>query len=112
MKQSRFRAKSLTSLGHEIRKRCFGNTRSNAPKATERTQAMLSILPVSGGIRTLHAERKTEEMRDTNKNTLMWLCQTRAVFTASHVMASNLLSNTYPFSFPSFKQGHWVALVK
>lgn len=30
----------------EITQQCFGDTRPNTPKATERTQAMLSILPV------------------------------------------------------------------
>lgn len=30
----------------EITQQCFDDTRSNTPKATERTQAMLSILPV------------------------------------------------------------------
>lgn len=81
----------------------LGNTRSNAPKAKERTRATVSMLPVAVS-EHLYAERKIEEMRDTTKNTLVWLCQTREIFTAS-LMASNLLSNTYPFSFPSFNIG-------
>lgn len=39
--------------------------------------------------------------------------QEKVVFTAprpTHAIASNVLSNTYPFSSLSFKQWHWVAL--
>lgn len=113
VKQSRFGGKSLSRLGLVTRKmetswQCFGNTRSNAPKATERTQAMLSVLPVV--LVSEHFMLK-ERLRKWQTLTRTHLC----VITPKKKNLHDGLqhhSNTYPSSFPSFKQGHWVALVK
>lgn len=56
----------------------------------------------NSGMRTLCAEGKAEETRDADKNRLMWLCKTRADVPAAprptHATASDMLSNTDPFS--------------
>lgn len=117
MKQSRFRRVSLTRLGHEIRKMEILNTvlaiQDLMHPRPQREHKLCLISYQSVVVSEHFMLKEILRMRDTNKNTVVWLCQTRAVFTESHMMASNLLSNTYPFIlFPSFKQGHWVALKK